>query len=121
LVATANLPVLGELRRFLPIWNISPLAERSYRLCLEHRSQYEEARCNASRKLKNWCAVKAIPQLKVWETWSNFILFKFWMTGQLDSNARFICWRDSGVYVRDCSRKLGLGRSFHSGRDHLPA
>ena len=44
LVATANLPVLGEIRRFLPIWNISPLAERFLRLCIEHRDAYEKAR-----------------------------------------------------------------------------
>ena len=33
LVATANLPLLGEIRRFLPIWNINPLAEKFFHTC----------------------------------------------------------------------------------------
>jgi histidinol-phosphate/aromatic aminotransferase/cobyric acid decarboxylase-like protein len=122
LVATANLPVLGELRRFLPIWNISPLAERFLRLCLEYRSQYEEARVQCIEETQKLAReLKAIPQLKVWETWSNFILFKI-----LDERVNSIQMRDYlleefGFYVRDCSRKLGLGDRFIRVGTNLPA
>ena len=75
LVATANLPVLGEIRRFLPIWNINPLAERFLRVCLDHRTDYEKARVQCIEETQALTRRLAeIPQLKVWPTWSNFIL-----------------------------------------------
>src|SRR5262249_53620402 len=77
LVATANLPTLGEIRRFLPIWNINPLAERFLRLCLQYRADYEKARVECIEETQSLARrLAAIPQLKVWPTWSNFILFK---------------------------------------------
>ena len=122
LVATANLPVLGELRRFLPIWNISPLAERFLRLCLEHRDDYERARVQCIEETQALARqLAAMPQLKVWPTWSNFILFKI-----LDERVNSVQLRDylleeHGLYVRDCSRKLGLGERFIRVGTNLPA
>jgi len=121
LVATANLPVLGEIRRFLPIWNISPLAERFLRLCLQYRNDYEKARMQCIDETQSLAKhLAAIPQLKVWDTFSNFVLFKI-----LDSPVTAVQLRDHlltkhGFYVRDCSRKLGLGEKFIRVGTHLP-
>ena len=121
LVATANQPVLGEIRRFLPIWNINPLAEKFFRLCLKHRADYERARVQCIEETQSLARqLAAIPQLKVFETWSNFILFKI-----LDERFNSIQLRDHllsqlGLYVRDCSRKLGLGDRFIRIGTNLP-
>jgi len=121
LVATANLPVLGEIRRFLPIWNISPLAERFLRLCIEHRDAYEKARVQCIEETQSLARrLAALPQLKVFDTWSNFILFKI-----LEHRVSSVALRDyllqkHALYVRDCSRKLGLGDKFIRVGTHLP-
>lgn len=122
LMATSNLPVLGEIRRFLPIWNISPLAERFLRLCLRHRDDYEKARVQCIEETQSLARrLGSIPQLKVFDTCSNFILFKI-----LDDRFNSIQLRDHllashDIYVRDCSRKLGLGDRFIRVGTHLPA
>lgn len=121
LIATSNLPVIGEIRRFLPIWNINPLAERFFRLCLKHQADYEKARVrciNETQVLAKQLA--AIPQLKVYDTWSNFVLFKI-----LDDRFNSVQLRDHllskfGFYVRDCSRKMGLGNRFMRVGTNLP-
>ncbi len=121
LVATANLPVLGEIRRFLPIWNISPLAERFLRLCLEYKNDYENARAQCIIETQLLAKrLTAVRQLKVWETFSNFVLFKI-----LDPRVSAVQLRDHlltkhGFYVRDCSRKLGLGEKFIRVGTNLP-
>ena len=120
LIATANLPVLGEICRFLPIWNISPLAERFLRLCLRHREDYERARVQCIEETQSLAKrLAAIPKIKVWGTFSNFVLFKI-----LDSQVTAPQLRDHlltkhGFYVRDCSRKLGLGDKFIRVGTHL--
>jgi len=122
LVATANQPVLGELRRFLPIWNISPLAERFLRLCLEHRVDYEKARVACIEETQSLARqLAAIPQIKVWQTWSNFILFKILDDPRNSTQLRDYLLTELGLYVRDCSRKLGLGDRFIRVGTNLPA
>lgn len=113
LIATSNLPFLGEIRRFLPIWNISPLAERFLRLCAGHQDDYEQARVRCIEETQSLArSLAAFPQLRVFDTFSNFILFKI-----LDDGFNSVQLRDHllsrhGFYVRDCSRKLGLGERF---------
>jgi histidinol-phosphate/aromatic aminotransferase/cobyric acid decarboxylase-like protein len=122
LVATSNQPVLGEIRRFLPSWNINPLAERFFRLCLQHQADYEKARVDCIEETQSLAKrLAAIPQIRVFETWSNFVLFKI-----LDERFNSIQLRDHllsklGLYVRDCSRKMGLGDKFIRVGTNLPA
>ena len=112
----------GEIRRFLPIWNINPLAEKFFRLCLEHQADYEKARVQCIEETQSLVRrLGAIPQIKVFDTWSNFILFKI-----LDARFSSVELRDHllsrhGLYVRDCSRKLGLGDKFIRVGTNLPA
>jgi histidinol-phosphate/aromatic aminotransferase/cobyric acid decarboxylase-like protein len=122
LVATSNLPVLGEIRRFLPIWNISPLAERFLRLCIEHRDAYEKARVQCIEETQSLARrLAAFPQLKVYDTCSNFILFKILADGVTSVPLRDELLVQHGLYVRDCSRKLGLGDKFIRVGTNLPA
>lgn len=121
LVATANQAVLHEIRRFVPIWNINPLAERFLRLCLQHRDAYEHARLQCIAETQSLARRLAkLPSLKVYETFSNFVLFKI-----LDDRFTSIQLRDHllathGLYVRDCSRKDGLGDKFIRVGTNLP-
>ena len=121
LVATSNQPVLGEIRRFLPIWNINPLAEKFFRLCLKHQADYEKARVGCIEETQSLAKrLAAIPQIKVFQTWSNFVLFKI-----LDDRFNSVQLRDHllsklGLYVRDCSRKMGLGDRFIRVGTNLP-
>ena len=121
IVATSNAGVLDEIRRFVPIWNISPMAERFLRLCLNHREDYEKARVRCIQETQTLAhQLAALPQLKVWETFSNFILLKI-----LDARATSVELRDfllkkHGLYVRDCSRKGGLGDKFIRVGTNLP-
>lgn len=121
LVATSNQPALGEIRRFLPIWNVSPLAERFFRTCLSHQANYERARLKCIEETQLLARRLAeISQLKVFATASNFILFRI-----LDEHVSSIELRDHllqhyGFYVRDCSRKLGLGNKFIRVGTNLP-
>ncbi len=113
LMATANAEVLSEIKRFLPIWNISPLAEKFLRLCARHLDDYEKARVQCIRETQILAKnLAGIPTLKVFQTYSNFILFKI-----LDERVTSVELRDHlltslGHYVRDCSRKLGLSNKF---------
>jgi histidinol-phosphate/aromatic aminotransferase/cobyric acid decarboxylase-like protein len=122
LVATANLPVLGEIRRFLPIWNINPLAEKFFRLCLQHRAAYEKARVQCIEETQSLAKrLAGTPQIKVFETWSNFILFKILDPRFNSTQLRDYLLSTLGLYVRDCSRKLGLGDRFIRVGTNLPA
>jgi threonine-phosphate decarboxylase len=122
LMATSNRGVLDEIRRFLPIWNISPLAERFLRLCAKYRAEYEKARLICIQETQLLVSrLAAIPKLKVFDTFSNFVLFKI-----LDDRVTSIQLRDHllnqfGFYVRDCSRKAGLGDKFIRVGTNLPA
>jgi histidinol-phosphate/aromatic aminotransferase/cobyric acid decarboxylase-like protein len=113
LVATANQAVLDEIRRFVPIWNINPLAERFLRLCVAHQASYEQARIACIDETQLLARrLAALPQLKVFATCSNFILFKIIGDSGNSVQLRDYLLQEHGLYVRDCSRKLGLGDKF---------
>jgi threonine-phosphate decarboxylase len=113
LMASANNALLDEIRRYIPIWNINPLAERFLRLCIQHRDDYEKARVQCIEETQSLARrLAAIPQLKVFDTFSNFILFKIQHPAVTSVELRDYLLSQHGLYVRDCSRKLGLGDKF---------
>jgi histidinol-phosphate/aromatic aminotransferase/cobyric acid decarboxylase-like protein len=122
LMASANQEVLSEIRRFLPIWNISPLAEKFLRLCAQHLDAYEKARVQCIRETQTLRkSLSEIEGLKVCDTYSNFILFKILKDGINSVQLRDHLLTNFGCYVRDCSRKLGLGEKFIRVGTNLPA
>ena len=121
LMATSNPEWLDEIRRFLPIWNISPLAEKFLRICAGHLPDYEKARTACIEETQRLVkALAAIPQLQVFETFSNFILFKILDDRFTSVQLRDYLLAELGFYVRDCSRKLGLGERFIRVGTNLP-
>lgn len=113
LVASANPAVRAEIRRFLPIWNISPMAERFLRLCRTHQADYERARVQCIEETQSLARrLAALPQLRVFDTASNFILFKILHPAVNSIQLRDHLLARHGFYVRDCSRKQGLGDRF---------
>jgi threonine-phosphate decarboxylase len=121
LMASSNRAVLDEIRKFLPIWNISPMAEKFLRLCVEYRADYEKARLICIQETQLLVSrLSAVSKLKVFDTFSNFVLFKI-----LDERVTSVELRDQllnqfGFYVRDCSRKAGLGDKFIRVGTNLP-
>jgi len=121
LMATANIDCLKEIQRFLPIWNISPLAEKFLRLCLNHLDAYEKARIACIQETQSLAQrLRAIGSLKVFETFSNFILFKINDDRFTSVELRDYLLQQFGFYVRDCSRKLGLSNKFIRVGTNLP-
>jgi histidinol-phosphate/aromatic aminotransferase/cobyric acid decarboxylase-like protein len=122
LMATSRQDVLAEIKRFLPIWNVSPLAEKFLRLCASHMAEYEHARVQCIRESRVLSEkLSALSGLKVFETYSNFILFKILNERVTSVELRDHLLSQLGFYVRDCSRKLGLGKNFIRVGTNLPA
>jgi histidinol-phosphate/aromatic aminotransferase/cobyric acid decarboxylase-like protein len=122
LMASARDAVLNEIRRFLPIWNINPLAEKFLRLCVQYRSQYEMARVTCIQQTQMLeKRLRSLPRLKVFQTFSNFILFKILHERVNSVQLRDYLLKEFGFYVRDCSRKAGLGDKFIRVGTNLPA
>ena len=121
LMATANAECLKEIRRFLPIWNISPLAEKFLRLCAQYLADYEKARIACIEETQSLARrLAAIGALKVFDTFSNFILFKIEDSRFNSVQMRDYLLQEWGLYVRDCSRKLGLSDKFIRVGTNLP-
>jgi histidinol-phosphate/aromatic aminotransferase/cobyric acid decarboxylase-like protein len=122
LLATSRHEVLTEIKKFLPIWNVSPLAEKFLRLCATHMAEYEKARIQCIRETHVlFRQLSALPNLKVFGTFSNFILFKILNEQVTSIELRDHLLSQLGFYARDCSRKLGLGKNFIRVGTNLPA
>jgi threonine-phosphate decarboxylase len=110
--ASGNSQRVASLRRQLPIWNVSPLAEFYIELLGKHRAEYEQARVRCIRATQQLARdLAAIGNIKVFPTYSDFILFK--LTNQLTSTfLRDELLTRHRLYVRDCKRKMGLTDKF---------
>ena len=110
--ASGNPQRVTLLRKNLPIWNISPLTEFYTELLIQHRADYENARQRCIRATQQLCRdLAAIDGIKVFPTYSDFILFK--LTNELTSGyLRDELLSRHGLYVRDCKRKMGLTDKF---------
>src|SRR6185436_10288850 len=107
---------------FLPIWNISPLAEKFLRLCRDYRSDYEKARLICIQETQLLVSrLSANQKLKVFDTFSNFVLFKILHERVTSVELRDHLLNEFGFYVRDCSRKAGLDDKFIRVGTNLPA
>ena len=113
---------MPKLNGFSPIWNVSPLAEKFLRLCATHMAEYEKARIQCIRETRAlFEKLSALPQLKVFGTYSNFILFRILNERVTSIELRDHLLSGMGFYVRDCSRKAGLGEKLYSRRHKFAA
>ena len=90
--------------------------------CLDHRAAYESARVRCIEETQALVrGLSALPELKVFETFSNFVLFKLLSDRVTSTELRDHLLQQFGFYVRDCSRKQGLSNKFIRVGTHLPA
>jgi threonine-phosphate decarboxylase len=105
---SANLYVLNRLRRFMPTWNLNTLAQYFLSLLPATDAEYHEGRKRLIDDVRNlYGAMQTVPHLDVYPTGANFVLFKI-RNGMTATELQARLLSDCGMYVRDCSNKLGM-------------
>jgi threonine-phosphate decarboxylase len=109
---SGNLYLLNRLRRFLPTWNLNTLAQYFLSLLPATDAEYHQGRKRLIADVA-WLygALRTIPGLDVYPTGANFVLFKI-TTGLTSAELQARLLDGHGMYVRDCSNKVGMDR-FH--------
>ena len=109
---TANEQFLKEIRDVLPVWNINTLAEYFLSILKETSAYYELARKKVLVDVRQlFEQLEHIPGIEVYPTGSNFFLIKIGF-GLSAREVQMKLLEEFGVYVRDCSNKVGLD-NFH--------
>jgi len=109
---SANLYILNRLRRFVPTWNLNTLAQYFLSLLPENDAAYHQGRkrlIDDVRHLQE--SLRTVSQLEVYPTGANFVLFKI-QNGMNATELQTMLLEKHGMYVRDCSNKLGMD-AFH--------
>jgi histidinol-phosphate/aromatic aminotransferase/cobyric acid decarboxylase-like protein len=105
---SANLYILNRLRRFVPTWNLNTLAQYFLSLLPENDAAYHQGRkrlIDDVRHLQD--NLRTVPHLDVYPTGANFVLFKI-QNGMNATELQTGLLEEHGMYVRDCSNKLGM-------------
>jgi histidinol-phosphate/aromatic aminotransferase/cobyric acid decarboxylase-like protein len=109
---SANLYILNRLRRFVPTWNLNTLAQYFLSLLPATDAAYHEGRKRLIGDVMHLHdELQTIPQLEVYPTGANFVLFKV-QNGMTANELQRRLLVEHEMYVRDCSNKLGMD-SFH--------
>lgn len=109
---SGNLYLLNRLRRFLPTWNLNTLAQYFLSLLPATDADYHEGRKRLIADVAHLHnALRTIPGLDVYPTGANFVLFRI-TTGLTAAELQSRLLTGHGMYVRDCSNKVGIDR-FH--------
>jgi histidinol-phosphate/aromatic aminotransferase/cobyric acid decarboxylase-like protein len=109
---SSNLYILNRLRRFLPTWNLNTLAQYFISLLPDTDAAYHEGRKRLIGDVKHlYEELRAIPCLEVYPTGANFLLFKV-NNGMTANELQTRLLVEKGMYVRDCSNKIGMD-AFH--------
>jgi histidinol-phosphate/aromatic aminotransferase/cobyric acid decarboxylase-like protein len=105
---SANLYVLNRLRRFVPTWNLNTLAQYFLSLLPPTDVAYHEGRKRLIADVR-WLygALQSIPWIEVYPTGANFVLFKI-KNGMTATELQARLLAEHGMYVRDCSNKVGM-------------
>jgi threonine-phosphate decarboxylase len=105
---SSNTFLLNRLRRFIPTWNLNTLAQHFLSLLPGTNAEYHEGRKRLMTDVKQlYEDLRAIPHIKVYPTGANFLLFKVNNgTSATELQARLLV--EHGMYVRDCSNKIGM-------------
>lgn len=105
---SANLYVLNRLRRFMPTWNLNTLAQYFLSLLPATDTEYHEGRKRLIEDVRHlYRSLKSIPGIDVYPTGANFVLFKI-CNGMTATELQSRLLSEHGMYVRDCSNKLGM-------------
>lgn len=118
---TSNADYLSKIRTVLPVWNINTLAEYFLTQLKDTDKEYHVARKQVIDDVKKlYKELQEIDAYEVYETGSNFILLKI-KNGANAYELQMQLLEEFGLYVRDCSNKVGLDK-YHirvasKGRD----
>lgn len=108
---TANEEFQKKIKAALPVWNINTLAEYFLTQLKATDEEYHVSRKKVIRDVRElYDQLKSIPGFKVYPTGSNFILLKA-TSGISAYDLQMRLLQEFGVYVRDCSNKVGLDKS----------
>ena len=102
------------LLRYGHLWNVSGLAEYFFRLYVqdEFQKKYEKVRIRYIQEAKHlFSELAAITGLKVYPSMANFFLVEL-TNGATSSDFVSKLLIKYGVYIRDCSDKIGLDGEF---------
>jgi len=107
---TSNTEFLKKIRTTLPIWNINTLAEFFLTQLKDTDKEYHVARRKVITDVEDlYRKLKLLNGFEVYPTGSNFILLKI-NTGLTANQVQMKLLEEYGVYVRDCSNKIGLDK-----------
>ncbi len=105
---SSNEKYFQKIKHLLPIWNINTIAEYFLGMLNETDSLYQDSVKQIVSDIKLlYQNLKEVSGYKVYPTGSNFILIKI-LNGQTARNLQIRLLEDYGLYVRDCSNKIGL-------------
>jgi histidinol-phosphate/aromatic aminotransferase/cobyric acid decarboxylase-like protein len=109
---SGNLYVLNRLRQYIPTWNVNTLAQYFLSLLPSTNAAYHESRKRLIGDVR-WLfnALRAIAGIEVYPTGANFVLFKI-KGGMTAAELQGLLLTEHGMYVRDCSNKIGMD-NFH--------
>jgi histidinol-phosphate/aromatic aminotransferase/cobyric acid decarboxylase-like protein len=109
---SANLYILNRLRRFVPTWNLNTLAQYFLSQLPANDAAYHVGRKRLIEDVRELHAnLETVPRLEVYPTGANFVLFKI-KNGMNATELQTRLLDEHGMYVRDCSNKLGMD-AFH--------
>jgi histidinol-phosphate/aromatic aminotransferase/cobyric acid decarboxylase-like protein len=109
---SANLYILNRLRRFVPTWNLNTLAQYFLSLLPANDAAYHVGRMRLIDDVRHLQQnLRTVPRLEVYPTGANFVLFKI-QNGMNATELQTRLLDEHGMYVRDCSNKLGMD-AFH--------
>lgn len=109
---SANLYILNRLRRFVPTWNLNTLAQYFLSQLPANDDDYHLGRKRLIQDVRHLEAnLRTVPRIQVYPTGANFVLFKV-QSGMNATELQTCLLEEHGMYVRDCSNKLGMD-TFH--------
>ena len=105
---TSNPKFLRTLKEALPVWNINSIAEY-FLLQLKNTNEiYHETRMHVIRDVRSlYQKLSKLAGYRIYRTGSNFILIKIEF-GMSAFELQMKLLENYGLYVRDCSNKIGL-------------
>jgi len=105
---TANPVFMETLRQSLPVWNINTIAEYFLLMLPKTDKEYKESvRMVVSDVQQFYSGLKQLSGYKTYPTGSNFILIRIdFGLSAVELQMRLL--EEYGLYVRDCSNKIGL-------------
>lgn len=104
--------IIGELRNSLPTWNINTLAEFYLSMLPATDADYQSSRLRVLQDVRRlYAGLAQVEGITVYPTGANFVCLRV----DCGLTARQVQRRllvEHGLYVRDCSNKVGMDR-FH--------